>query len=57
MHSDGGRPDDFPDLPLKRPVPPIMLQAVNGSDYVDLENLEEYDDGIPFDVPPKTQTH
>ncbi len=48
--SEGGRPDDYAQLPVKRPVPDIMLQPTVGEDYVDLDNLEDYDDGLPITV-------
>ena len=47
MQSEGGRPDDYPDLPVRRPVPDTMLIAAPGDVYVDLDD-EAYDDGLPL---------
>lgn len=47
MQSEGGRPDDYPDLPVRRPVPDIMLIAAPGDVYVDLDD-DHYDDGLPL---------
>lgn len=47
--SEGGRPDDYPNVPVVRPVPVIMLAPVNGSEFVDLDP-EGFDDGLPMDV-------
>ena len=43
------RANDYPDVPVVRPVPALMLQPTNGREYVDLDE-EGYDEGLPFDV-------
>ncbi|AVB19136.1 MULTISPECIES: DUF4274 domain-containing protein [Pseudomonas syringae group] len=51
MQSESARPDDYPDQPVNRPVPPAMLQVVNGTEYYDRELVQsEYDDGLPLHV-------
>ncbi|CAB3761814.1 hypothetical protein GQ57_09445 [Burkholderia sp. MSh2] len=47
---EGAGPDDYPDVPVVRPVPALMLQPTSGSVYVDLDEAEGYDEGLPFDV-------
>jgi hypothetical protein len=50
-HSDGGHPDDYPEVPVRRPVPPAMLLPVNGNEYVEVnDDPEGFDDGLPMDV-------
>jgi hypothetical protein len=50
-HSDGARPDEYPDIPVKRPIPEIMLQPVNGSEYVDVKSDPDgYDEGLPIPI-------
>lgn len=46
---EGAGPNDYPDVPVVRPVPALMLQPTNGREYVDLDE-EGYDEGLPFDV-------
>ncbi len=47
--SEGGRPDDYPKVPVLRPVPAIMLEPVNGSEFVELDP-EGFDEGVPLSV-------
>lgn len=47
--SEGGRPDDYPKVAVVRPVPTIMLEPVNGSEFVELDP-EGFDDGLPMAV-------
>lgn len=47
--SEGGRPDDYPKVPVVRPVPALMLEPVNGSELVDL-HPDGFDEGLPMDV-------
>jgi len=50
-HSEGARPDEYSEISVKRPIPEIMLQPVNGSEYVEIEsNPDGYDDGLPIAV-------
>ena len=50
-HSDGGGPHDYPDVPVKRPIPPLMLEPVQGSNYVAIdEDPEGFDEGLPLAV-------
>lgn len=53
MHGGGGRPDDYPDLPVKRPVPAVMLEA-SGTENVDLDE-DGWDEGLPFAVAERIQ--
>ncbi|CAN7559812.1 DUF4274 domain-containing protein [Acidovorax sp. LjRoot66] len=49
--SEGGRPDDYPKVPVVRPVPAIMLEPVNGSELVEVsEDPEGFDEGLPLSV-------
>lgn len=49
--SEGGRPDDYPDVAVARPVPAIMLEPVNGSEYIEVEDDPEgFDEGLPLSV-------
>ncbi len=49
--SEGGRPDDYLDLPVVRPVPAAMLEPVNGSEYVEVEDDPEgFDEGLPLSL-------
>ncbi len=48
--TDGSGPNDYPDLPVKRAIPAFMMQPTGGEDYVDLDDLEDYDDGLPIDI-------
>lgn len=51
MESAGGGPDDYPDVPVKRPVPPTMLLPVNGTEYVNVErDPPGFEEGLPTDV-------
>lgn len=49
-HSEGGGPSDYPEIPVKSPILEIMLQSVNGSEYVEIESPAGYDDGLPIAV-------
>lgn len=49
-HWHGARPDDYPDIPVIRPIPSIMLLPTEGRDYVELESPEGYDDGLPLEI-------
>ena len=49
LQSEGGRPDDYADLVVKRPIPDLMLIAVEGTEFVDLDD-DQYDDGLPMDI-------
>lgn len=49
QQSEGGRPDDYPRLPIKRPIPDVMLLPALGSEYVDLDD-EQYDNGLPLTI-------
>ncbi len=51
-HSIGGAPDDYPDLPVRRPIPSCMLEATEGRDYVNIEDGDPpgYDEGLPLAV-------
>lgn len=47
--SEGGRPDDYPKLLVKRGIPDLMLIPVDGTEYVDLDD-DQYDDGLPMEI-------
>ncbi|VWC66525.1 hypothetical protein BLA39750_00211 [Burkholderia lata] len=47
---EGAGPNDYPDVPVARPVPALMLKPADGREYVDLDEAEGYDEGLPFDV-------
>jgi uncharacterized protein DUF4274 len=49
--SDGGRPDNYPDVEVRRPVPGAMLEPVNGDEYVEVaSDPEGFDEGLPVSV-------
>ena len=49
-HWHGPGPNDYPELAIKRPIPAIMLESADSSEYVDIENPEGYDDGLPLEI-------
>ncbi|MES2820207.1 MAG: DUF4274 domain-containing protein [Pseudomonadota bacterium] len=50
-HSDGAGPGDYPDIPVITPIPDLMLHAVNGKDYVEVDcDPEGFDEGLPLAV-------
>jgi len=49
-HSDGTRPGDYADITQKRAIPAKMLEATTGSEYVDTENPDGYDEGLPLEL-------
>ncbi|MCP3774014.1 hypothetical protein NLX71_11945 [Paenibacillus sp. MZ04-78.2] len=48
MHPEVGRANDYPKIPVKSPIPELMLKSV-GTKVIDLYP-EGYDEGIPFEV-------
>ncbi len=49
--SDGGRPDNYPDVEVKRPVPAAMLEPVDGGEYVEVaSDPDGFDEGLPVSV-------
>jgi len=51
MQSESATPNDYPDQPVNRPVPPAMLQVVDGTEYYDRDLvLADYEEGLPFPV-------
>jgi len=49
MHSDLCRPDDYPDVPVKRVIPERMREPVGGEIDVDMFD-SDYDDGLPLEL-------
>jgi hypothetical protein len=49
-HWHGPGPDSYPDVPVARPIPAMMLLPADGDEYVDLESPDEYEDGLPFHI-------
>jgi hypothetical protein len=49
-HWHGPGPDSYPDVPVARAIPEIMLRPADGSEYVDLESPDGYDEGLPIDI-------
>jgi hypothetical protein len=51
MHSESAKPDDYPDQPVNRPVPPALLQVVDGTEYYDRDLVQaQYEEGLPLPV-------
>jgi hypothetical protein len=48
-HSMGARPDEYAHIEVKRPIPAPMYEPI-GDRYVELEDLDGYDDGLPLAV-------
>ncbi|MGB4811940.1 MAG: DUF4274 domain-containing protein [Methylophilaceae bacterium] len=50
QHAVGGRPDDYPDIPVLQAIPSVMLAAV-GTEYVEIdEDPEGFDEGLPYET-------
>jgi len=51
MQSESATPNDYPDQPVNRPIPPAMLQVVLGTEYYDRDLVQEaYEEGLPLPV-------
>lgn len=49
-YSGGGGPGDYPDVPVRRPIPAFMLTAV-GTELVEVESDPDgFDEGLPIEV-------
>jgi len=48
MQSESATPNDYPDQPINRPIPAMMLQVVDGTEYYDRDLVQdEYEEGLP----------
>lgn len=48
MQSETATPNDYPDQPVNRPIPAVMLQVVDGTEYYDRDVVQDdYEEGLP----------